>query len=92
MESYVSLKKLWISGCVEEKCIRGLAQLRRLISFYVFNCDKLEQLEGVEQCMMLRELYILDCPKLQWGEGTLEQLQQQVEDCMIGSAEEYLNP
>eukprot|EP00253_Pinus_taeda_P012764 PITA_12764 len=91
MESYVSLKKLWISGCVEEKCIRGLAQLRRLISFYVFNCDKLEQLEGVEQCMMLRELYILDCPKLQWGEGTLEQLQQQVEDCKFGSAEEHLN-
>lgn len=91
MESYVSLKKLWISGCVEEKCIRGLAQLRRLISFYVFNCDKLEQLEGVEQCMMLRELYIFNCPKLQWGEGTLEQLQQQVGDCRIDSAEEYLN-
>jgi len=90
METFVSLKKLWIDGCVKEKSIRGLAQLRKLISLYVFSCGELEKLEGLEQCMLLRELYILDCPKLQWGEGILEQVRQQVEDCRIGSTDESL--
>jgi hypothetical protein len=85
METFVSLKKLWIDGCVKEKSIRGFVQLRKLISLYVCKCGELEKLEGVEHCMLLRELYILDCPKLQWGQGILEQVPQQVEDCRIGS-------
>jgi len=83
METFVSLKKLWITKCVKQRSIRGLAQLTKLSSLYVSECDELEEFEGVEHCMLLKEFYISDCPKLRWGKGILEQVRQQVAECFF---------
>lgn len=83
IETLVSLEKLWASGCVKLKSIRGLASLTKLQILNVSGCLEIEELPGVEHLRRLEKLDASQCPKLQWAYGVLERLRQQLMESML---------